>query len=297
MRIFLFMLMQSAILVVVGFIGFIVMSAFDIQLDQNSYISMFVGSLIFGFAGSLISLFLSKTMCIKSYGVKLIKTPMNSDEMFIYQTVSNLALKSGLKMPEVGIYNSSDPNAFATGYSKDKALVAVSSGLLRSMGRTEIAAVLGHEMSHVKNGDMVTMALLQGVLNTFVYFFSYVIAFAIIAAMNKNRKSGSSTSMSSSIMYRTISSFIQMILGVLASLVLMWFSRHREYKADAGSARLNGKYEMIRALQALSGGSPVKSKDKYMQALCINGSMDFSELFRTHPPIEKRIKALEDLIL
>ena len=258
MRIFLFMLMQSAILVVVGFIGFIVMSAFDIQLDQNSYISMFVGSLIFGFAGSLISLFLSKTMCIKSYGVKLIKTPMNSDEMFIYQTVSNLALKSGLKMPEVGIYNSSDPNAFATGYSKDKALVAVSSGLLRSMGRTEIAAVLGHEMSHVKNGDMVTMALLQGVLNTFVYFFSYVIAFAIIAAMNKNRKSGSSTSM---------------------------------------SARLNGKYEMIRALQALSGGSPVKSKDKYMQALCINGSMDFSELFRTHPPIEKRIKALEDLIL
>ena len=141
MRIFLFMLMQSAILVVVGFIGFIVMSAFDIQLDQNSYISMFVGSLIFGFAGSLISLFLSKTMCIKSYGVKLIKTPMNSDEMFIYQTVSNLALKSGLKMPEVGIYNSSDPNAFATGYSKDKALVAVSSGLLRSMGRTEIAAI------------------------------------------------------------------------------------------------------------------------------------------------------------
>lgn len=186
MRLVLYIAMQIAVLLLVSIVGSILLNIFGIQIDTQSYASLLVMCAIFGCVGSVISLFLSKTMCKRAYGVQVITTPRNQQEAFLLSTVRMLTQKDGLAMPEVGIYNSPDPNAFATGASKDAALVAVSTGLLNSMSQSEVTGVLGHEISHIKNGDMVTMALLQGVLNTFVYFFSYVAAFAIVNATRGN---------------------------------------------------------------------------------------------------------------
>ncbi|MGN1280723.1 MAG: protease HtpX [Succinivibrio sp.] len=297
MRIVLYIAMQIAVLLLVSIVGSVVLNLLGIHVDPSSYGSLLIMCAIFGCVGSFVSLFMSKFMCKKAYGVKVISSPSNSQEAFLVNTVSMLCHRDGLKVPEIGIYQSSDPNAFATGASKDDALLAVSSGLLNSMSQSEITGVLGHEISHIKNGDMVTMALLQGVLNTFVYFFSYIVTFAIINASRGNSSDNRSASFGSSMMFYTINSLMQMVFGILATMILMWFSRYREYRADAGSAMLTSKECMIGSLEALRRGiQPKENKEKsYMQALCINGPVTVSELFMSHPPLEKRINALRAL--
>lgn len=298
MRILLYVAMQIAVLLLVSIIGGILCNLFGIYISGSDYASLLVMCAIFGCVGSIVSLFLSKSMCKRAYGVQVITNPQNYQEQFLVNTISRLCNSAGLPMPEVGIYQSADPNAFATGPSKDNALVAVSTGLLNSMSEDEVAGVLGHEISHVKNGDMVTMALLQGVLNTFVYFFSYIATFAIInATRGNNNNDDRAPSFGSSMMFYTINSIMQVIFGVGATMILMWFSRYREYRADAGSAAINGKESMIRALMALKRGvAPKEDKEHaYMQALCINGAPTVSELFMSHPPLDKRIAALNQL--
>ena len=297
MRVLLFVAMQAAILLLVSIVGGILCNLFGIYIDGSSYFSLLVMCAIYGCVGSIISLFLSKTMCKKAYGVQVIVTPRNSQEAFLVNTIAMLAQKDGLKMPEVGIYQSRDPNAFATGASKDSALVAVSTGLLECMSQSEVAGVLGHEMSHIKNGDMVTMSLLQGVLNTFVYFFSYIIAFALVNANRGNSNDNRGMSFGSSMMFYTVNSIMQVVFGLVANIILMWFSRWREYRADAGSAMLNGKECMIGALQALQRNvQPKERKDQAdMQALCLHAPVSISELFMSHPPLQKRIAALREL--
>ncbi len=296
LRVLLFLLMQVAVLVVVSIVGSILMSLFGIRLGGGSYTGLLVMCAIYGFVGSFISLFMSKTMCKSAYGVQTITVPQNYQEQFIYDTVASLASKAGLKMPEVGIYNSADPNAFATGYSKDNALVAVSTGLLNAMSEDEVRGVIGHEISHIKNGDMVTMSLLQGVLNTFVYFFSYIISQLIVNVMNnRDDEEGEGMGMGDFMLFHLVNTIMQILFGMLATMILMWFSRYREYRADAGSAFLSSKETMIHSLEALKRGIQPKGESKaYMQALCINSS-DLASLFASHPPLEKRIAALRAL--
>lgn len=305
MRILLFILMQVAILVVVSIVGTILTRLFGINLSGSSYGSLLVMCAIFGFVGSFVSLYMSKWMCKRAYGVSVIDTPSNAKEQFLFSTIATLSQRAGIKMPEVGIYDSPEVNAFATGASKDNALVAVSSGLLYNMTEDEIKGVLGHEISHISNGDMVTMSLLQGVLNTFVYFFSYIVAMAITQLMNRN-SDDESPSAGHSFAFYGINMLMQIIFGILANIILMWFSRYREYRADAGSASLDGKENMIKALSALQRLSPrnnaqdqmeqpLSQKEGQFQALCINGKSNVSELFMSHPPLEKRIEALRNL--
>ncbi|MBO6258732.1 MAG: protease HtpX [Succinivibrio sp.] len=293
MRILLFIAMQIAILVVVSIVGSLLLNVFGIYLDRQSYAGLLCLFAVYGFTGSLISLFASKWICKSSYRVRIIDVPTNDQERFLVETVAQFARQYDLKMPEVGIYSSADPNAFATGASRDGAMVAVSTGLLNSMSRNEIRGVLGHEMSHVHNGDMVTMALLQGVLNTFVYFISYLVSVAVVNAMqgkNDRRSIGFSP------LYYMINSLCQILFGFIASIILMAYSRHREFKADAGSAALTGRNDMISALRALQRAvQPDKSMKASMSALCINAPAAVSELLRSHPPLEKRIEALEKL--
>lgn len=294
MRILLFIAMQIAILVVVSIVGSILLNVFGIYLDGQSYAGLLFIFAIYGFSGSLISLFASKWICKYSYKVRIIDTPKNSQERFLLDTIASFAKQYDLKMPEVGIYNSEDPNAFATGASRNAAMVAVSSGLLNSMSENEVRGVLGHEMSHIQNGDMVTMALLQGVLNTFVYFISYIISIAVVNAMQGKNSRRSYVGFSP--IYYLINSLCQILFGFIANIILMAYSRHREFKADAGSATLTGKNDMISALRALQRGvQPDKEMKASMSALCINAPAAVSELLRSHPPLEKRIEALENL--
>ena len=293
-RILLFVAMQLAVLLVVSIVGSIIMSLLGIRLSGGSYTGILIMCAIYGCVGSVISLFMSKTMCKTAYGVQIITNPRTYQERLVYNTVAEFASRSGFKMPEVGIYQSPDPNAFATGASKDNALVAVSTGLLDSMTEEEVRGVIGHEISHIQNGDMVTMTLLQGVLNTFVYFFSYIVSqFAVQAMSNRDEEEGGSSG--NFMMFYLINSIMQIIFGIGATLILMWFSRYREYRADAGSAMLSGRNTMIHALQALQRGvQPQNTQRASMQALCIN-SADLASLFSSHPPLEKRIEALRNL--
>lgn len=240
-------------------------------------------SALMGFAGSIIGLFLSKTIVKHQMKVQVITKPKNQAENWLVQTVALLAEKKGVKMPEVGIYDADEMNAFATGWNKDAALVAVSSGLLEHMEQNEIEAVLGHEMSHVSNGDMVTMCLVQGAVNTLAYLISFVIANALRA---NNR--------GSSFQIYMIQHLCIMVFGFLGNLAVLAFSRWREYRADAGSAQVLGKDAMIQALEAL-GRQTVEKKPDEVRAMCIFGVDSVSELFMTHPPLEKRIAALKKL--
>lgn len=294
-RILLFVAMQLAVLLVVSIVGSIIMSLLGIRLSGGSYTGLLIMCAIYGCVGSVISLFMSKTMCKTAYGVQIINNPSTYQERLVYNTVAEFAGRCGFQMPEVGIYQSPDPNAFATGASKDNALVAVSTGLLDSMTEEEIRGVIGHEISHIQNGDMVTMTLLQGVLNTFVYFFSYIVSqFAVQAMSNRDEEEGGSSG-GNFMMFYLINSIMQIIFGIGATLILMWFSRYREYRADAGSAALAGRSTMIHALQALQRGvQPQAAQRASMQALCIN-SADLASLFSSHPPLEKRIEALRSL--
>jgi heat shock protein HtpX len=243
---------------------------------------------IFGMGGSLISLAISKWMAKRSMGVQLIETPKTQQEQWLLSTVEMQAREANIGMPEVGIFNSPQPNAFATGMNKNSALVAVSTGLLTNMTQDEVEAVLAHEISHVANGDMVTLTLVQGVVNTFVMFFSRIIGHLIDRVVFKIQRGHGPG-------YWIGIIFVQMILSVLASTIVMWFSRRREFKADEGGAYLAGREKMIAALRRLQQGSDPQPLPDEMAAFGISGGSPtgFKRLFMSHPPLEERIAALE----
>lgn len=282
MRILLFLATNMAVMLVLG----IILSVTGIA--GNSTSGILIIALLFGFAGSLISLFLSKTMALRSVDGEVITQPRNQTEHWLMDTVTRQAQLAGIPMPEVAIYHSPDVNAFATGATKSNSLVAVSTGLLNNMTEAEAEAVLAHEISHIANGDMVTMALLQGVLNTFVIFLSRIIATAVASSRNNNGEETRSSSL-----YFLVSMVLEMVFGVLASIIAMWFSRYREFRADAGSASLVGKEKMIMALQRLQQLHEPQNLEGSLNAFMINGKR--SELFMSHPPLEKRIEALRNL--
>jgi len=271
-----FILGNLAVLLAINVFLYI-LKLFGISFDSNTTVGLFGLSLVVGFSGSLISLFLSKWMAKKYYNVQLVG-PGNK----VYHYVKELTEKAGLPMPEVGIYEG-PANAFATGYSARNALIAVSSELLNTLDDKELKGVLAHEIGHIKSGDMITMALLQGILNTFVYFFAELAAKAI--ATNEDGEENG-------LVRFLVSIAFQIVFGLFASIIAMWFSRYREYKADETSAYLNGKEGIINSLIKLSKiGKPLK---KEMKAFGIIG-FAFSELFMSHPPIEKRIEHIKKL--
>jgi heat shock protein HtpX len=253
-----------------------------VDLNLNA---LLVYSAVIGFSGSIISLFMSKLMAKKSMGVQIIAQPGNELEHWLVDTVSFQARNAGINMPEVGIFNHPSPNAFATGWNRNDALVAVSTGLLQNMGRDEVEAVLGHEVSHVANGDMVTLALIQGVVNTFVIFLSRVIGFLVDRIVFKVERGHGPA-------FWIVSLAAQFILGILASAIVMWFSRWREFRADAGGAKLAGKQKMIAALRRLQAAHDAPPMPDEMAAQAINAGR-VQALFSSHPPLEVRIAALE----
>jgi len=244
-------------------------------------------ALVIGFGGAIISLLISKPVAKWSAGVRVIEQPQSPDEAWIVNTVRTFADQAGIGMPEVGIFEG-DPNAFATGAFKNSALVAVSTGLLQNMTREEVEAVIGHEVAHIANGDMVTMTLIQGVMNTFVVFLSRVISYAVDSFLRRNDEESSGPGIG----YMISTIVLDIILGFLAAIVVAWFSRQREFRADAGAAQLMGRRQpMINALARL-GGLHTAELPKSMQAMGIAGGI--GQLFSTHPPIEERIAALQN---
>lgn len=285
-RLGLFLLTNLAVVVVLGIVTRVF--GLDQILAQSGvpYASLLIMSVLFGFTGSFISLMLSKWMALRSTGAKIITQPGDEVEAWLLSTVQRQAAAAGIGMPDVAIYDSGTPNAFATGASKNKALVAVSTGLLRSMGRREVEAVLAHEVSHVANGDMITLALIQGVVNTFVIFLSRVIGSAIDKAVFRSERGNGPG-------YWITVMALEVLFGVLASVIVMWFSRRREFRADAGAAALEGKDAMISALLRLGQGTE-SELPAGMKAMGIKGGKAMA-LFSTHPRIEDRIMALEKL--
>ncbi|HEX4973563.1 MAG TPA: protease HtpX [Steroidobacteraceae bacterium] len=252
-------------------------------LDLNA---LLIFSAVVGFSGSLISLALSKVIAKRSMGVRVIDQPRDAVEAWLVETVRRQAQAAGIGMPEVGIFDAPDMNAFATGPRRNNALVAVSSGLLRGMSRREAEAVLGHEISHVANGDMVTLTLIQGVVNTFVIFLSRVIGFVVDRVVFKTERGHGPAFLITTIV-------AQLVLGILASMIVMWFSRYREFRADSGGAKLEGRDAMIGALERLRQQHPQPLPEQ-MAAFGISGALGqgLKRLFMTHPPLEERIAAL-----
>src|SRR5690349_7396575 len=271
----------------------IVVSVFglDRYLTQNGLNlgALLVFSAVLGFGGSFISLLLSKWMAKMSMGVQVIDQPRNEAEQWLVNTVRQQAEAAGIGMPEVGVFDSPDPNAFATGANKNSALVAVSTGLLHNMRRNEVEAVLGHEVSHVANGDMVTLTLIQGVMNTFVFFLARIVGFVVDRVILKNEREGG-------IGYFVTVMVAQLVLGILAGMVVAWFSRQREFRADAGGARLAGTNSMIGALEALRRVHSPTALPEKMQAFGIRSGtpQGWQKLFMSHPPLEERIAALNN---
>jgi heat shock protein HtpX len=245
-------------------------------------------SLVVGFTGAIISLLMSKTMAKWSTGARVIDAPSSSAELWLIDTVKKLADRAGIAMPEVAVYEG-EPNAFATGAFKNSALVAVSTGLLESMTRDEVEAVLGHEISHVANGDMVTLTLIQGVVNTFVVFLARVVGYAVDRALSRNDEDRGP-----GIGYMVTVVVCEIVFGIVASMIVAWFSRYREFRADAGSAKLLGSPQpMVKALARLGGLEPPQSMPQAFKSFGINGGgTGFMALFASHPPIEERIAAL-----
>jgi heat shock protein HtpX len=276
-------MMNLAVMASLYVVLFILGAVFGINIDSSSTSSILLMAAVFGFGGSFISLFMSKTMAIKGMGVKIINNPTSSFEIWLLNTIQRQAYKAGINMPDVGIFDAA-PNAFATGWDKDNALVAVSTGLIDMMSRDEIEGVLAHEISHIKNGDMVTMTLMQGVLNTFVMFISRFIA--NILTSNRN---GSSSTMS----YFAVSFVLEMVFSLFASAILMWYSRYREFKADEGAVDLNGARNIYYALAKL-GSVPQEQlslNDDYKSF----GFVGFiGDLFRSHPQIEDRLNHIKE---
>ena len=290
MRIFLFLATNAAVLVlisvvfkVLGIDGILQANQVDLNLQ-----ALLVMSAVIGFGGSFISLALSKFMAKRSMGVQIIKEPRSQTEQWLVETVRRQASQAGIGMPEVGIFNAPEPNAFATGMSRNNALVAVSSGLLQNMNNDEVEAVLGHEITHVSNGDMVTMGLLQGVVNTFVIFLSRVIGHVVDRVVFKTERGYGPA-------YFIISIVSQIFLSILASMIVMWFSRRREFRADAGGASLAGRGKMIGALQALQRAHEPQDLPGEFAAFGISGGFatGLKKLFLSHPPLEERIAALQ----
>lgn len=281
LRIGLFLITNIAVMVVFG----VVLSLFGVE--GQSLTGLLIFSALFGFGGSFISLLLSKTFALYSVGADIIQTPKTAHEKWLFRVVERHAKSVDIATPDIAIYEAADINAFATGARKNHSLVAVSSGLLTSMTENEAEAVIAHEISHIANGDMVTMALLQGVLNTFVIFISRMLARLISHLMaERNRDVGQ-------VSYFVIVMLLELVFGMLASLIVMWFSRLREYRADAGSAELVGCDKMIAALKRLKQSSAPK-ENASIAAFCINGGKRaFSELFLSHPSLDKRIEALQ----
>ena len=286
-RIFLFLLTNVAVVVVLGIVASL--------LGVNRYLTangLNLGALlgfafIMGFGGAIISLLMSKPIAKMSMGVRIINQPQSADEAWIVETVRRFADTAGINMPEVGIYEG-EPNAFATGAFKNSSLVAVSTGLLQGMTREEVEAVIGHEVAHVANGDMVTMALIQGVMNTFVVFLSRVIGYAVDSFLRKNDESSSGPGIG----YMITTIVLDIVFGFLAAIIVAWFSRQREFRADAGAAQLMGrKQPMINALRRLGGMQP-GAMPPSLQAMGITGNI--GKLFSSHPPIEERVAALQN---
>jgi heat shock protein HtpX len=284
-RIVLLVLTNLLVVVVLGIVAS-VLGVNQFLTGSGLNLGLLLGyALVIGFGGAFISLLISKPLAKWSSGVRLIEQPQNADEAWIVQTVQRLAQLAGIGMPEVGVFDG-EPNAFATGAFRDSALVAVSTGLLQGMTRDEVEAVLAHEVAHIANGDMVTMTLLQGVVNTFVVFFSRIIGYMAEKAMNKDSNGDGMISFAVSMVF-------QILFGVLASMIVAWFSRHREFRADAGAAALMGHPQaMISALgrlhQMQTGALP-----QNMAAMGIGPSPGLMQLFSTHPPLEERIAALQ----
>lgn len=290
MRIALFLATNAAILVLIsivfqvfGFEGILAENGVDLNLQ-----ALLVMSAVIGFGGSFISLAMSKFLAKRSMGVKIIEHPANSTEQWLVSTVQRQAQQAGIGTPEVGIFEADAPNAFATGMSRNNALVAVSTGLLRNMSSDEVEAVLGHEVTHVSNGDMVTMGLIQGVINTFVIFLSRVIGHVVDRVVFKTERGYGPA-------YYVVSIVAQIFLSILASMIVMWFSRRREFRADTGGASLAGRGKMIGALQALQRQHEPHDLPGEFAAFGISGGLGsgVKKLFMSHPPLEERIAALQ----
>lgn len=289
-RILLFIATNLAIMLVLG----VVISVFGLGnvLDKSGtgldLTSLLILSAVVGMTGSFISLALSKTMAIHGTGAQIIKSPSNPTEVWLVETVTRQARDAGIGMPDVAIFPSPEMNAFATGMNKNSALVAVSTGLLQNMDRSQAEAVLGHEITHVANGDMITLTLIQGVVNTFVFFLSRVIGHVIDRAVFKVERGHGPA-------YWITVFVAQMVLGILASMIVMWFSRYREFKADAGGAKLAGANKMISALERLKQGHQQVELPDQLAAFGISGGFKggVTKLFMSHPPLEERIAALQ----
>ncbi len=290
-RIFLFVLTNLAVVFVINIT--LRLLGVDRWLDQSggiNFSALLVLSAVIGFAGSLVSLALSKWSAKRMVGAQVIdNNTLEPTERWLVDTVRRHAQSAGIGMPEVAVYDAPDVNAFATGWNRNDALVAVSTGLLRNMSREETEAVLGHEISHVANGDMVTLALIQGVVNTFVIFFAKLFGFFVDRVLLKNDgRNGPG-----------IGAFVaeiaaQLVLGVLASIIVMWFSRQREFRADAGGAHLAGREKMIAALERLKINHEQASLPEKIAAFGISGGHAFAKIFMTHPPLDERIAALQN---
>jgi len=289
-RIFLFLATNLAVILLLTLV--INLLGLDSYLDarMGNYVNLLIFAAVIGFGGAFISLAMSKTMAKMSMGVQVIAQPANETERWLLETVRRFAETAHIAMPEVGIFDSPTPNAFATGARKNAALVAVSTGLLRSMRREEVEAVVGHEIAHVANGDMVTLTLITGVVNTFVVFLARVIGSLVDGATRGNNESSGP-----GIGYFATVMASQLVLGLFASMIVAWFSRQREFRADAGGAYLAGTRSMIGALEALKRAHSPKPLPQQFAAFGINGGIPqgLQKLFMSHPPLDERIVALE----
>jgi heat shock protein HtpX len=287
-RVLLLVATNVAVLVVLSVVARLL--GVDRVLDQQGGINfeaLLAFSAVFGFGGALISLAISKWMAKRTTGAHVITQPSNATEAWLYETVERQARQAGIGMPEVAIYESADMNAFATGARRDAALVAVSTGLLQKMSRREVEAVLGHEISHVANGDMVTLTLIQGVVNTFVLFLSRVIGYLVDRLVFRSERDHGPGFFITSLV-------AQIVLGVLASMIVAWFSRQREFRADTGGATLAGRDGMIAALQRLQQAHDPQPLPDSLKAAGISGGGKMMRLFMSHPPLEERIEALRN---
>lgn len=293
-RIFLFLATNIAVLLVIS----LILNIFNIRpyLTQYGidYQSLLIYALVIGFTGSLISLFMSKTMAIRSFNIHLIEKPQTQTEVFVMDMVKRLVDQRKMSIPDVGIYESPEPNAFATGWNKNNALLAISTGLLQVMNDEEVEGVLGHEVSHIANGDMVTLTLIQGVVNTFVVFFANIAAILVSQLFRRNEDAP----MQYGFVYQGVALLCQFLFGILATLIVMWFSRHREYRADAGSAQYLGKEKIIKALERLQqviDKVPVDNRAPAYKTMKISDNSGLMTLFASHPPLEKRIAILQKI--
>jgi len=285
-RVFLFIVTNLAVVLVLSVVSRLIGLDRWLAMQGSNLTGLLVFAAFMGFGGAFISLAISKWVAKRSMGVRVIEQPSNATEQWLVSTVRRQAEEAGIGMPEVGIFDSPQPNAFATGANRNKALVAVSTGLLRSMSQSEAEAVMGHEVSHVANGDMVTLTLIQGVVNTFVFFLSRVVGSIVDKAINRD---GNGRGMG----YFATVMIAQLVLGILASIIVMWFSRQREFRADHGGARLAGRNNMIGALERLrSAHSQPLPAQMAAFGIAGGGAGGLRRLFMSHPPIEERIAAL-----